>query len=485
MSVCRRLAAVAFLLVLLPRAAPAMVAYTTLEHLAATSDRILVGRVEQVFQAPLGVRDAEGPESSRPCRVAEVRPIRWIKGGTGPESVFVLAEGTWTCDTSTAVPGESALLFLEAVAADRSAPTPWLGLDSIFEGLTGVSAVSRIGWSGYGRMPCLTFLGRPCVEIDTEVVRPPPGVETYPGEDPRFDVFARTMPLDDLLSAIAIRLAAIPPSVDPFRRRVEDLVGRIDAEEGDGREAEAAAEALAELGEPALAVLRSLLRDPTSPLRDGAALALLGIGDAGWRVLSADLEAPDPAARRAAAHAVRVGWLFLPEEAEGFLLERIAGAEHEVRWQILRALAMRSSDAALPSIAEALEAEDPDLAWHAAEALSCYWMPNWDWDDEPGMPEFRARAERALLALARRESVRLRRAAFRGLALVGGEASLPAIERALRDEDPVVRINAIHGLARIPTEEAAALAVALLASEDPWTRRTAAVALDALETLRR
>jgi HEAT repeat protein len=81
--------------------------------------------------------------------------------------------------------------------------------------------------------------------------------------------------------------------------------------------------------------------------------------------------------------------------------------------------------------------------------------------------------------------VRLRRAAFRALALVGGEASLPAIERALRDEDPVVRINAIHGLARIPTEKATALGTALLASEDPWTRRTAAVALDAMKAIRR
>jgi hypothetical protein len=264
MSVCRRLAAVAFLLVLLPRPAPAMVAYTTLEHLAVRANRILVGRVERVFRVPLDVCDAGGPLSSRPRRVAKVRPVQWIKGGPGPECVFVLAEGTWTCDTSTAVPGETALFFLEAVAADRSAPTPWLGLDSFFEGLTGVSAVSRIDWSGHGRMPCLTFLGRPCVEIDTEVIRPPPGIETYPGENPRFDGFSRTVPLDDLLAAIAVRLAAIPPSADPLRSRVEDLVGRIDAEEGEGSEAEAAAEALAEQGEPALAVLRSLLRNPAS-----------------------------------------------------------------------------------------------------------------------------------------------------------------------------------------------------------------------------
>ncbi len=467
----------ALLLALLPRPAAAMVSDTTLGRLSALSDRIFVGRVERVFVVPLPSPTTDGPCVSRPCRVAEIRPLRWVKGTSGGRNVFVLAEGTWTCDTSHAVPGEDALFFLEEHPADPAVPTPWLGPGGLCERVTGVSAIDRIAWSGHGRMPLRDVLGRTHAELEADVIRLPPGIETYPGEDPRFDDFVRTVPLEEILAAVEARLAPGSPPRDPLHARVEALVRLIDREEGEGRDAEDAADALAGLGEPALAILRALLADPASPLREAAGLALVLTGAEGWRALRADLASASPAARRAAAFAAFAGWLFLPEEAEAVLLGAAADADPEVRWPALRALARHESNAALPGLAAALEGADPDPRWHAAEALSDYMFPEWDYDDEPGMPEFRARAERALLAMAREESPRLRRAAFRALALVGGEASLPAIEAALRDGDPIVRINATHALGRIHTAEAAALGAALLGHEDPWLRRTAAVVL--------
>ena len=78
----------------------AKVGTISIGELAQGSDLILVAEVQRV-EVKAGVR------------IARVRVIRFIKGEAECPIAFV-AEPTWTCDTSAAVPGERVLLYLTA-----------------------------------------------------------------------------------------------------------------------------------------------------------------------------------------------------------------------------------------------------------------------------------------------------------------------------------------------------------------------------------
>jgi len=82
----------------------AKVGTISIGELALESDLILVAEVQRV-EVKAGVR------------IARVRVIRFVKGEAECPIAFV-AEPTWTCDTSAAVPGERVLLYLTA-AVDR------------------------------------------------------------------------------------------------------------------------------------------------------------------------------------------------------------------------------------------------------------------------------------------------------------------------------------------------------------------------------
>jgi hypothetical protein len=93
----------------------AKVAPIELENLVRLSDLIVVGEV-------IDIRDV-AHESSAQARdvwsrlpedlpIADVRVDQVIKGPAGITRVLFVAAGSWTCDTTTAVRGETALYFL-------------------------------------------------------------------------------------------------------------------------------------------------------------------------------------------------------------------------------------------------------------------------------------------------------------------------------------------------------------------------------------
>lgn len=93
-------------LVFLSTVVHAKVATVSLHELVRLSDIILVGEVERV-EVKAGVK------------VARVRSSQFIKGHAECPIAFV-AEATWTCDISTAVPGEPVLLYLKSVGQPKS-----------------------------------------------------------------------------------------------------------------------------------------------------------------------------------------------------------------------------------------------------------------------------------------------------------------------------------------------------------------------------
>ncbi len=76
-----------------------------LEAMAQQADAIVIGHVERI-------RTIEG------LPVAEVRVLRSLKGAGVSLTVWILAQGTWTCDISEAVTGETALWFLSSSTMD-------------------------------------------------------------------------------------------------------------------------------------------------------------------------------------------------------------------------------------------------------------------------------------------------------------------------------------------------------------------------------
>jgi len=85
----------------------AKVGPTSLAHLAMYSDHVVVARATSMVQ------DASGRDWAR------IDVLETWKGHP-PAGVEVLASPTWTCDTSTAVMGETALFFLyDAKTAGR------------------------------------------------------------------------------------------------------------------------------------------------------------------------------------------------------------------------------------------------------------------------------------------------------------------------------------------------------------------------------
>jgi hypothetical protein len=125
-------------------AVSAKVSPTTLEEVAWSSELIAVGRDVRVF-------DVHG------WRVAEFAVDRVLKGDAQTRTLYYLADPTWTCDVSTAAPGEKSLIFLGRVAAEEaqsdffsrpSRETPPVTIDA--------RPIYWISHAGRGRMPIMT-----------------------------------------------------------------------------------------------------------------------------------------------------------------------------------------------------------------------------------------------------------------------------------------------------------------------------------------
>lgn len=136
-------------LVTLPLAftsAPVKVMEINLEHLVCYSDRIVVGRVDDVVKVDRGSpQDGQPPTVS----IADVTVLRTLKGEEGPRVLYP-AHRTWVCDTTQAVLGETVLLFLteERVFRDEE---PELRVN--VRDRLGDHPLLRVVWSGRGRMP--------------------------------------------------------------------------------------------------------------------------------------------------------------------------------------------------------------------------------------------------------------------------------------------------------------------------------------------
>lgn len=107
----------------------------TLEELTKKAKLVVVARVEDIMTEPR----AEGGNSTGvgalygEKRVATARVLEVWKGATAGEMVQFRASKSWTCDVSTAMMGETVLLFLTDDTKD--------------------STVMAIAFNGIGRLP--------------------------------------------------------------------------------------------------------------------------------------------------------------------------------------------------------------------------------------------------------------------------------------------------------------------------------------------
>src|SRR5262245_12435122 len=103
------------LLALLGEMPRASVAPIELENLVRVSDVIVVGRVVDVRTVPYAIPVAERdhwPHLPAELPIADVRVEAVLKGSTDTVGVLFVAAGSWMCDTTTTVQGETGLYFL-------------------------------------------------------------------------------------------------------------------------------------------------------------------------------------------------------------------------------------------------------------------------------------------------------------------------------------------------------------------------------------
>jgi hypothetical protein len=121
------------LALVLPAASRARTLMPTLEALTEKAKVIVVARVEEINTEPFeNANRASGVSEIRSeKRVATARVLEVWKGAAG-EKVQFRASRTWTCDVSTAVMGETVVLFLAENPKD---------------------SVMSIAYDGIGRLP--------------------------------------------------------------------------------------------------------------------------------------------------------------------------------------------------------------------------------------------------------------------------------------------------------------------------------------------
>ena len=130
----------------------AKVSPISLEQLVQNSDLVVVAKVESVSDRMFGKRYAK-------AKVTDV----WK--GTPSDRVEFLASSTWTCDTSKAKTGETALLFLTKGSQARA---------------------YAIAHSGRGRMP-LRAVGGQSYAIFWTDLRLPKDTPTIDGPEPQWN----------------------------------------------------------------------------------------------------------------------------------------------------------------------------------------------------------------------------------------------------------------------------------------------------------
>jgi len=149
-----------------------MVSPISFADLACYADAIVVGKVVRVVV----LKPDEGPEGKSASRgeswrIAEVDVERVLRGNDQAKKLWYLAQGTWTCDVSDAVPNERALLFLTQTDPLRRADEH---VHALAGELTGGQPILSDAWSGRGRLP---------IRIDDGIERVTEWEDVIPPED--------------------------------------------------------------------------------------------------------------------------------------------------------------------------------------------------------------------------------------------------------------------------------------------------------------
>jgi hypothetical protein len=164
----------------------ASVGSVSVAELARQADCIALARVD-------GVRTVDG------LKVAKVSPQKVWKGNLKSGSVYLVAEPMWTCDTSTAKPGETVLLFMRRAKGPVVERRFWRKPPARVR----LSPLFFIAHSGRGRMPLRVVGGKTYVTLWTGDVTLPSHIKTIAGSEARYADFIRSAPLADITQAIA------------------------------------------------------------------------------------------------------------------------------------------------------------------------------------------------------------------------------------------------------------------------------------------
>jgi hypothetical protein len=104
-----------------------------------------------------------------PTSIAQLRILRTFRGPKDVRSILVPTDSSFICDVTKAVPGETAIFFLEGSRVVAAEGTAFCArLDEVF----GEHEVLKIGFFGRGRMPVSGEGHLKCVESWTDVLFP-------------------------------------------------------------------------------------------------------------------------------------------------------------------------------------------------------------------------------------------------------------------------------------------------------------------------
>jgi|GEM_PF-3162223 len=163
--------------------APPEVIQPSLIGLAVQAEFIFVGTVDRVHF--VGVEGSVTGEDEPPewplVKIARLRVETPVRGPQASAAVWVLAQGTWTCDTSNAHLGERTLWFLDqelgvpdldgtpTVARVGWRPSSQAMRRSVLE-VTGGEPLHRVSWSGRGRWPIDVVDGESWIDVELSKV---------------------------------------------------------------------------------------------------------------------------------------------------------------------------------------------------------------------------------------------------------------------------------------------------------------------------
>jgi hypothetical protein len=172
----------------------AKVARTTLGQLIMGSEAIMIAHVE-------GLLSFDG------LTVARAVPARVLKGRERGTPIYFVAGPTWACDTSTAVRGETVLLFLLHAKSARverrhiHRPTARVAVQPLY----------FLDAAGRGRLPIREVNGQPTVLIRNREIEVSAGLRPVSTTDHPWAGPVGHFRLADVEKTIRNRLSAVEP----------------------------------------------------------------------------------------------------------------------------------------------------------------------------------------------------------------------------------------------------------------------------------